>query len=82
MDVEINRGPRSLQKAIDAQKTSDESVTAGFAQADYSGNAFSLGLGGIVAESISSLNDDEPCIPEDGDPVIDQFGNNVDAYLQ
>jgi len=32
----------------------------GFAQADYSGIAFSLELGGIVAESISSLHDDEP----------------------
>jgi len=30
---------------------------AGFAQADYSGNAFSLGLGGIVADSISSPDD-------------------------
>jgi len=38
---------------------------AGFAQADYSGDAFSL-LGGIVAESINSLHDDEPCFPEDG----------------
>jgi len=71
-----------LQKAIDAQKTSDESVMAGFAQADYSGNAFSLGLGGIVAESISSLHDDEPCFPEDRDAVVDQFGNNADAYLR
>ena len=72
-----------LQKAIDAQKTSDESVMAGFARADYSGNAFSLGLGGgIVAESISSLHDDEPCFPEDRDAVVDQFGNNADAYLR
>jgi len=71
-----------LQKAIDAQKTVDESVMAGFAQADYSGNAFSLGLGGIVAESISSLHDYEPCFPEDRDTVIDQFGNNADAYLR
>jgi len=71
-----------LQKAIDAQKTSDESVMAAFAQADYSRDAFSLGLGGIVAESISSLHDDEPCFPEDGDAVIDQNGNNADAYLR
>jgi len=54
----------------------------GFAQADYSGIAFSLGLGGIVAESISSLHDDEPGFPEDGDAFIDQFGNNADVYLR
>jgi len=71
-----------LQKAIDAQKTCDESVMAGFAQADYSGHAFSLGLGGIVAESISSLHDDKPCFQEDSDAVIDHFGNNADAYLR
>jgi len=44
---------------------------AGFAQADYSGDAFSLGLGGIVAESINSLHDNEPCFPEDGNAVVD-----------
>ena len=54
-----------VQKALDPKKTSDGSVTAGFAQADYSGNAFILGLGGIVADSISSLEDDEPRIPND-----------------
>ena len=43
-----------MQKALEAQKTSDGSAIAGFAQADSSGNAFSLGLGGIVADSISS----------------------------
>ena len=77
-----DRVASSLQKAIDAHKTSDESVMAGFAQADYSGNVFSLGLSGIVAESISSLNDDGPCFPEDGNTIIDQFGNNADAYLR
>ena len=71
-----------VQKALDAQKTSDGSVMAGFAQADYSGNAFSLGLGGIVADSISSLEDDESRIPDDGEAIIDQFGNNADAYLK
>jgi len=25
---------------------------------------------------------DEPCFPEDGAAVIDQFGNNADAYLR
>jgi len=55
---------------------------AGFAQHDYSGNAFSLGLGGIVADSISSLEDDEPCNPDDGETIIDKFGNNTDAYLR
>ena len=48
---------------------------AGFAQADHSGNAFSLGFGGII-------EDDEPRLPEEGDAVIDQFGNNADAYLR
>ena len=71
-----------MQKALDAQKTSDGSVMAGFAQADYSGNAFSLGLGGIVTDSISSLEDDESRIPDDGEAIIDQFGNNADAYLK
>jgi len=27
-------------------------------------------------------NDNEPYFPEDGDAVIDQFGNNADAYLR
>ena len=55
---------------------------AGFAQHVYSGNAFSLGLGGIVADSINSLEDDEPRIPDDGETIIDKFGNNADAYLR
>jgi len=55
---------------------------AGFAQHDYSGNAFSLGLGGIVADSITSLEDDEPRIPDDGEAIIDKFSNNDDAYLR
>jgi len=71
-----------VQKALDAQKTSDGSVMAGFAQADYSGNAFSLGLDGIVADSISSLEHNEPRIPDNGEALIDQFGNNADAYLK
>jgi len=71
-----------VQKALDAQKASAESVIAGFAQTDYSGNAFSLGLGGIVADLISSLEDDEPRIPNDGEAIIDKFGNNADAYLR
>ena len=71
-----------VQKALDAQKVSDESVMAGSAQTDYSGNAFSLGLGGIVADSISSLEVDEPRIPTDGEAIIDKFGNNADAYLR
>ena len=71
-----------VQKALDAQKASNESVMAGFAQHDYSGNAFSLGLGGIVADSISSLEDDEPRIPDDGEAIIDKFGNDADAYLR
>jgi len=71
-----------VQKALEAQKTSDGSVIAGFAQADSSGNAFSLGLGGIVAISISSLERDEPRIPDDGKALINQFGNNADAYLK
>jgi len=71
-----------VQKALDAQKASDESVMAGFAQTDYSGNAFSLGLGGIVADSISSLEDDEPRIPDNDEAIIDKFGNNADAYLR
>jgi len=71
-----------VQKALTAQKISDGSVMAGFAQADYSGHAFSLGLGGIVADSISYLEDDESRIPDDGEAVIDQFGNNADAYLK
>jgi len=71
-----------VQKALEAQKTSDGSAIAGLAQADYSGNAFSLGLGGIVADSISSLERDEPRIPDDGKALIDQFGNNADAYLK
>jgi len=70
-----------VQKALDAQKTSDGSAMAGFAQADYSGNAISLGLGGIVADSISSLERDEPRI-DNGKALIDQFGNNADAYLK
>jgi hypothetical protein len=71
-----------VQKVLDTQKASDESVMAGFAQTDYSGNAFSLGLGGIVADSISSLEDDEARIPDDGEAIIDKFGNNADAYLR
>jgi len=71
-----------VQKALQAQKTSDGSAIAGFAQADYSGNAFSLGLGGIVADSISSLERDDPRIPDDGKALIDQFGSNADAYLK
>jgi len=71
-----------VQKALDAQKASNESVMAGFAQHNYSGNAFSLGFGGIVADSISSLEDDEPRIPDDGEAIIDKFCNNADAYLR
>ena len=64
-----------VKKSIDAQKTSDGSAIAGFAQADFSGNAFSLGLGGII-------EDNKPRLPEDGEAVIDKFGNNADAYLR
>ena len=71
-----------VQNSLDVQKASDGSVMAGFTQADYSGNVFSLGLGGIVADSISSLEDDESCIPDECEAVIDQFGNNADAYLR
>jgi len=55
-------------RKLDVQKTSDLSVMACFAQDDYSGNAFSLGLGGNVADSISSLEGDEPRILDDGGP--------------
>ena len=71
-----------MQKALDAQKTSDGSAMAGFAQADYSGNAFSLVFGGVVADSIRSLERNEPRIPDDGEALIDQFGNNANAYLK
>ena len=71
-----------VQKALDAQTASNESVMAGFAQHDYTGSAFGLGLGGIVADSISSLEDDEPRIPDYGEVIIDKFGNNADAYLR
>jgi len=66
------------QTALNARKTSDLFVMACFAQNDYSGNTFSLGLGGNVADSISSLEGDEPRIGA----VIKQFGNNADAYLK
>ena len=36
----------------------------------------------MVAKSISSLNEEKPCFPEDGDAAIDQFGNNANAYLR
>jgi len=70
------------QKALDAEKTSDLSVIASFAEADYLANAFSLGLGGFVTDWISSLEGEKPRIPDDGEAVIDQFGNNADAYLK
>jgi len=43
-------------KALHAQKTSDGSAMAGFAHADDSGNAFSLGVGGIVRYRFNQLS--------------------------
>jgi hypothetical protein len=71
-----------VQQALDAQKSFNESALAGFVQDDCSGNAFSLGLGGIVTGSISSIEDDETRIPDDGEAIVDQFGNNADAYMR
>jgi len=55
----INRGLRSHRSAKGDRRAADiRRICHGrFAQADYLGNALSLGLGGIVAESISFLNE-------------------------
>ena len=70
-----------LQQALDAQQASDGSVLAGFAQAAYSDNRSSLGLGGIDADSGSLMDSDENHIPDEGEAIINKFGNNVEACL-
>ena len=70
-----------LQQALDAQQASKRSVLADFAQAAYSDNRFSLGLGGIAADSGSLVDCNETRIPDEDDAIIDKFGNNVEACL-
>jgi len=73
--------PKVLSNLGDGRQVGSDSAMSGFAHAVYSSNAFSLGLGDIVAGSISSLERNESRIPDDGEALIDQFGNYADAYL-
>ena len=66
-----------VQQALDAHKASDESELAGIMQPE-SGNAFSLGLGGIED---NPMDGDETLFPAESEAVTDKFGNNDEAYL-
>jgi len=70
-----------LQQALDEQQAHDGPVLAGFEQAAYSDIRFSLGLGGIDLDSGSLMDGDKTCIPDEGEAIIDKFGNNFEACL-
>ena len=66
-----------VQQALDTHTTSDGSALAGIMQSE-SGNAFSLGLRGIVD---NSMDGDNTLFPVESEAVADKFGNNAEAYL-
>jgi len=65
-----------VQQALDTHHASDRSALAGIIQ--DSGNAFSLGLRGIVG---NPMDGDTTLFPAESEVVTNKFGNNAEAYL-